>query len=80
MEQQRNIETEEEIESRYWDTHSVHSDRKSKDGDAETDVVIEHVEEIEVEGSDRNSTHTVESVCEEDSRIDETVQLTKEKV
>ena len=71
MEQQRNREAEEEIESRYCDTHSVHSDRKSKDGDAETDVVIEPVEEIEVEGSDINSTHTVESVCEKDSRIDE---------
>jgi len=71
VEQQRNREAEEEIESRYCDTHSVHLDRKSKDGDAETDVVIEPVEEIEVECSDINSTHTVESVCEKDSRIDE---------
>ena len=46
VEQQMNREAEEEIESRYCDTHSVHSDRKSKDGNAETDVVIEPVEEI----------------------------------
>jgi len=62
VEQQRNREAEEEIESRYCDTHSVHSGRKSKDGDAETYVVIAPVEEIEVEGSDSNSTHTVECV------------------
>ena len=48
-EQQRNRATGEEIKSRYSDTHTVHSDSKGKDGDANTEVEIEPVEEIEVE-------------------------------